>query len=270
VTTSYANLLVERDGAVATVTINRPHALNALNGPTLTELLHYCTALGSEGTDARDSASRTRCLIVTGAGERAFVAGADIAAMLEMSTVQGRAFAHLGQELMHRLEALPIPVIAAVNGFALGGGLELALACDVILAAESAKFGQPEINLGLIPGFGGTQRLSRRIGIGPARLLIYTGDLIDAAEALRLGLVNRVVPRSTLLDEAKALATTLGGKAPIAIQEAKAAMTAGADIDLYDACRYEAEAFAVAFASEDRREGLRAFLDKRRALFKGS
>ena len=264
---SYEHLLVERDGAVAIVTVNRPQALNALNGATLSELLDYCVRLGNEATGA--DAPRTRCLILTGAGERAFVAGADIAAMLEMSATQGRAFARLGQSVMHRLEALPFPVIAAVNGFALGGGLELALACDIILAAESAKFGQPEINLGLIPGFGGTQRLARRIGVGPARWLIYTGDLIDAAEALRLGLVNRVVPPGNLLSEAKTLAATLAAKAPIALQEAKAAIAAGAEIDLRDACDYEAEAFAVAFASEDRREGLRAFLEKRRALFKG-
>jgi enoyl-CoA hydratase len=259
---TYDNLLVERKDAVVTVTVNRPKALNALNPATLWELQRCCDEL------RQDKAAR--CVVVTGAGTRAFVAGADIAAMEQMSAIDGRSFALFGHGVMRQLELLPIPVIAAVNGFALGGGLELALACDIILAATTAKFGQPEINLGIIPGFGGTQRLPRRIGVEAARLLIYTGELIGAEEALRLGLVARVVPPAELLAAAEQLAVTLAAKAPVALQQAKSAINTGSDIDLDDACRYEAEAFAVAFGTDDRVEGMRAFLEKRPPAFKGS
>jgi len=259
---AYDNIAIERDAGVVTLTVNRPHALNALNPRTLAEL-QLCV------DELRQDRS-VRCAILTGAGDRAFVAGADIAAMEAMSPIEGRAFALVGQKVMRELELLPIPVIAAVNGFALGGGLELAMACDVILAAATAKFGQPEINLGIIPGFGGTQRLARRAGMQAARLLIYTGEMIGAEEALRLGLVARVVPQAELLGEAKKLAATLAAKAPVALQQAKAAINAGSEIDLDDGCRYEAEAFAVTFATADRAEGMRAFLEKRAAAFKGS
>ncbi len=280
---AYENILCDCEGAVATVTINRPKALNALNPATIDELLDCCAVLrtrpaseggtvpGGEGL-ARPALrlGDVRCLVVTGAGDRAFVAGADIAAMAAMSPLEGRAFAHRGQSLMRALEELPIPVVAAVNGFALGGGMELALACDIVLAAESAKFGQPEINLGIVPGFGGTQRLTRRVGLSAARWLIYTGEMIDAQEARRLGLVHRVVPGAALLAEAKAIAAALASKAPVALQQAKAAINVGTDIDLDDGCRYEAEAFAVAFGTADRIEGMRAFLEKRPGVFKGS
>lgn len=259
---TYENVLLQYDGAVATITVNRPQALNALNPATLEELLRCCEAVRQN--------REVRCLVVTGAGEKAFVAGADIAAMVEMSPLQARAFARRGQRLMQELEELALPVIAAVNGFALGGGLELALACDLIIAAQSAKFGQPEINLGIIPGFGGTQRLSRRIGIAAARLMIYSGDMIGADEALGLGLANRVVAAAELMPEVRKLAASLAGKAPIALQQAKTAINVGADVDLQDGCRYEAEAFAVTFASEDRTEGMHAFLEKRRPTFKGA
>jgi len=259
---AYENLLVERDGAVTTVTVNRPKALNALNPATLWELQRCCDELRQDKT--------TRCMVITGAGARAFVAGADIAAMEQMSAIDGRSFALFGQGVMRQLELLPIPVVAAVNGFALGGGLELALACDLILTSATAMFGQPEINLGIIPGFGGTQRLARRIGLEAARLLIYTGEMIGAEEALRLGLVARVLPPDELLPEVKKLAATLAGKAPVALQQAKAAINTGSDIDLDDGCRYEAEAFAVAFGTTDRAEGMRAFLEKRPPAFKGS
>ena len=259
---TYENLLVEREGPVATVLVNRPKALNALNAATIADLQRCCEDIRLD----RD----LHCLILAGAGERAFVAGADITAMADMTPLAGRAFARQGQRMMRQLEDLPIPVIAAVNGFALGGGLELALACDIILASATAKFGQPEINLGIIPGFGGTQRLARRIGVAAARLLIYSGDMIDAPEALRLGLVNRVVAAAELMPEAKKLAATLANKAPIAVQQAKAAINAGVDVDLEDGCRYEAEAFAVTFGTDDRAEGMRAFLEKRAPNFKGS
>ncbi|MFI5398834.1 MAG: enoyl-CoA hydratase-related protein [Candidatus Binatia bacterium] len=258
---TYENVLLQHDGAVATITVNRPKALNALNPATLDELLHCCEEVRHN--------REVHCVVVTGSGEKAFVAGADIAAMADMPPIQARAFARRGQRLMQELEELPIPVIAAVNGFALGGGLELALACDLIIASQSAKFGQPEINLGIIPGFGGTQRLSRRIGIAAARLMIYSGDMIGAEEALRLGLASRVVAPADLMPEVQKLAASLAGKAPIALQQAKAAINVGVDVDLQDGCRYEAEAFAVTFASDDRTEGMRAFLEKRRPTFKG-
>ena len=259
---TYENLLIERDGAVVTVTVNRPKALNALNPATLWELQRCCEELRQDKT--------ARCVLVTGAGDRAFIAGADIAAMQQMSVIDGRSFALFGQGVMRQLELLPIPVIAAVNGFALGGGLELALACDIILASTTAKFGQPEINLGIIPGFGGTQRLARRIGVEAARLLIYTGEVIGAEEAWRLGLVVRVVPPAELLSQAKQLAAALAAKAPVAMQQAKAAINTGSDIDLDDGCRYEAEAFAVAFGTNDRAEGMCAFIEKRPPVFKGN
>ncbi|HVN87022.1 MAG TPA: enoyl-CoA hydratase-related protein [Candidatus Binatia bacterium] len=251
--------LFERRDAVGILTVNRPQVLNALNPQTLDEVGAHVAAC-REGV---------RCLVITGAGERAFVAGADIAAMAKMTGIEARDFARRGQAVMRSLEELPIPVIAAVNGFALGGGMELALACDFIFAAESAKFGQPEINLGIIPGFGGTQRLARRIGPGRARQLIYSGEMIDAAEAFRLGVVNHVLPRAELLDAAVKTATDFAAKAPVAIQEAKAAINAGADMALEDGCRYEAEAFAVTFGTDDRREGMDAFLAKRKATFTG-
>jgi len=255
------NLVVERDGPVKTITINRPEALNALNPDTLRELAAELTTLASE--------SATRAVVITGAGEKAFVAGADIAAMESMSAVEAGRFARAGQNTFRALELLPQPVIAAVNGFALGGGLELALACDMIFASAGARFGQPEINLGIMPGFGGTQRLPRRIGIARARELIYSGEMVDAEEALRLGIVNRVVAAEELLSIAHGFAATLAAKAPLAIRQAKTAIAAGGDLDLENGCRYESEAFAVCFATEDRGEGMRAFLAKRKAVFTG-
>jgi len=258
---SEENVLLESDGAVAVVTINRPAALNALDLATLGRLAAVIQEIGEGGS--------VRAAVVTGAGEKSFVAGADIAAMEKMSAVEGRAFARFGQEVFAAIENLPIPVIAAVQGFALGGGLELALACDFILAGEKARFGQPEINLGIIPGFGGTQRLPRRIGLGRARELIYSGRMIDAQEALRIGLANRVLPNAELPAAARSLAAELAAKAPVAIQEAKAAINTGADLDLANGCRYESEAFAVCFGTADRAEGMRAFLEKRPAVIKG-
>ncbi len=258
---SYENLLVEQDGPIATVTINRPKALNALNPATLAELQKFA--------DHAASTAEIGCVILTGAGERAFVAGADIAAMQSMTAVEAKYFARVGQRVMRSFEDLPVPVIAAVNGFALGGGLELAMACDIIVAAQSAKFGQPEINLGILPGFGGTQRLARRVGVGAARLLIYGGDMIGTDEALRLGLIDRVVETAALRDETRKLAAHLAAKPRVALQEAKNAINVGTDIDLEDGCRFEAEAFGVTFSTADRAEGMRAFLEKRPAQFQG-
>src|SRR5215813_7544527 len=209
------NILFEKDGAVGILKVNRPKSLNALNPATVREIA-ACLA------EVRQDQS-IRCLIITGEGDRAFVAGADISAMVSMNALEGKAFSVLGLNTLRVLEEMPIPVIAAVNGFALGGGTELALACDLIIAADKARFGQPEINLGVIPGFGGTQRLARRIGLPRARELIYSGDMIDAETALRYGLANKVVPLADLMTEAKALAHKLAAKPPVAIQQAKAA-----------------------------------------------
>jgi len=258
---AYENILFEKDGAVGSLTINRPKSLNALNPATLHEIAACLQDVH------RDQS--IHCLILSGAGDRAFIAGADIAAMVTMTALEGKAFAALGLSVLRTLEELPIPVIAAVNGFALGGGTELALACDLIIAADKAKFGQPEINLGVIPGFGGTQRLARRIGLPRARELIYSGDMIDAETALRYGLVNKVVPLADLMSEAKALAHKLAAKPPVAIQQAKAAINAGIDMDLENGCRFENEVFALTFATADKVEGMKAFLEKRAANFKG-
>ncbi len=256
-----SNLRVERDDAVVTLTIDRAEALNALNPATLEELAAAIREI--------DGDRSVHCAVITGAGEKAFVAGADIAAMESMTAIEARRFSRLGQETFRSLELLAQPVIAAVNGFALGGGLELALACDMIFASASARFGQPEINLGILPGFGGTQRLPRRIGVARAREMIYSGDMIDAAEALRIGVVNRVVDAGDLMAETAAFAGKLAGKAPIAIEQAKAAIASGSDLDLENACRYESEVFGLSFASRDRREGMRAFLEKRQPKFTG-
>jgi len=258
---AYENILFEKDSAVGSLTINRPKSLNALNPATLHEMA-ACLQ------DVRRDQS-IHCLIITGEGDRAFIAGADIAAMVSMTALEGKAFAALGLSVLRTLEELPIPVIAAVNGFALGGGTELALACDLIIAADKAKFGQPEINLGVIPGFGGTQRLARRIGLPRARELIYSGDMIDAETALRYGLVNKVVPLADLMSEAKVLAHKLAAKPPVAIRQAKAAINTGIDLDLENGCRFENEAFALTFATADKVEGMKAFLEKRAANFKG-
>ena len=258
---AYENILFEKDGATGVLTVNRPKSLNALNPATVQEITTCLEEV------RRDSA--IRCLIITGAGDRAFVAGADISAMVTMTPLEGKNFATAGLNVGRTLEEFPIPVIAAVNGFALGGGTELALACDLIIAADTAKFGQPEINLGVIPGFGGTQRLARRIGLPLARELIYTGDMIDAETAARYGLANRVVPLADLMTEAKALAQKLAAKPPIAIRQAKAAINSGIDMDIANGSRFEAEAFAMTFATEDKKEGMSAFLEKRAAKFTG-
>lgn len=247
--------LIFEKGAVATITINRPKALNALNRTVLEELARVLR-------DVRHDAA-VRVLIVTGAGDRAFVAGADIAAMSEMSAVEGLDFSRLGHRVMQTFEDLPIPVIAAVNGFALGGGLELALACDIIIASEKARFGQPEINLALIPGFGGTQRLPHRIGHNRARELIMTGEMFDARAAAEWGLVNRVVAPDELMSEARKLAEKIASKSSVALRNAKAALRAAFTMEEDAGLRFEQHAFGLTFASADRVEGTKAFVAKR-------
>ena len=260
-----STVLCEREGAVAVITLNRPDKLNALNAELLGELdallASLATASGPEAVS---------CAILTGAGEKAFAAGADIAAMLPMSTEQGRAFSEMGHRVCSRLEKAPFPVLAAVNGFALGGGCELALACDFIYASDKAKLGQPGVNLGIIPGFGGTQRLARRVGIGRARELCYTGDTVNAEEALRIGLVNVVVPHAELLTKARDTAAKIASKGRLALAQCKRVLYTGADVPLEVANALETQSFAMLFGTEDRAEGMKAFLEKRKAAFTGS
>jgi enoyl-CoA hydratase len=258
---SYENVKIAKAGPVAIVMIDRPKALNALNSQTVVELLQTTTDL-----EIDDS---VHVVIVTGAGEKAFVAGADIAEMQAMRPREARHFAESGQALMAAIEASHRPWIAAVNGFALGGGCELALACDFIYASRNARLGQPEVNLGVIPGFGGTQRLSRRVGIGKARELVYTGDAVPAEEALRIGLIDAVVDPAELLPRAKETAEKIAAKGPLAIAEAKRVMVEGQSLSLDQACALEAHVFASLFDTADQKEGMRAFLDKRPAKFEG-
>jgi enoyl-CoA hydratase len=255
VTTVDLKHLIFDQAAISTMTVNRPPALNALNREVLEEMARVIREVRHD--------SSVRVLIVTGAGERAFVAGADIAAMSKMSASDGLDFSRLGHRVMESFEDLPIPVIAAVNGFALGGGLELALACDLIIASEKARFGQPEINLALIPGFGGTQRLPHRIGHNKARELIMTGEMFDAKTALEWGLVNQVVAPADLLETAKKLAEKLASKSAIALRQAKAALRAAFTMEEDAGLRFEQEAFGIVFGSADRVEGTSAFVEKR-------
>lgn len=258
---SYKNLLVEVKDKVAVVTLNRPKAMNALNEETLLELQDVFVDFATN-PDAQVA-------IITGSGEKAFVAGADIAAMQPLTALEARKFAKLGHQLMRHIEACPKPVIAAVNGFALGGGCELALGCDIRIASENARFGQPEVNLGVIPGFGGTQRLARLIGKGRAMELILTGDMVDAAEAYRIGLANKVVPLEQLLETAKKMAFTIISKGTFAVSVAKEAVLNGLELDLDRANQYESELFGLCFATTDQKEGMQAFLEKRPAEFTG-
>jgi enoyl-CoA hydratase len=255
-----STLLHESDGTIAVLTLNRPDKLNALSAELLAELTNAFRTL---------AAAPPRVAIVTGAGPKAFCAGVDIGEMSSMSTSGAKARADLGHALAELIESLACPVIAAVNGFALGGGCELALACDFIYASDNAKFGQPEVNLGVIPGFGGTQRLARRVGIGRARELIYTGEIIDASTALALGLVNAVVPGTELLGKVRAVASVIAEKGPLAVAQAKRTMLRGVTGDMTAASELEAQAFAMLFGSEDQKEGMKAFVEKRKPAFKG-
>lgn len=254
-----APILLEQDGAVATLTVNRPDALNALDRDTLLALRDTLGALRKR--------SGVGCVIVTGAGQKAFVAGADIAAMSRMSREDALAFAELGQSTFALLEALPVPVVGAVNGFALGGGCELALACDFIYASSHAKFGQPEVKLGIVPGFGGTQRLARRVGLGLARELVYTGRMVGAEEALRIGLVNAVHPHAELIPKVLETVKAMLAVGPHALAAAKQVMNAGADLPLTAAIAKEAAAFSRCFEAPEQQEGMQAFLAKRSPSF---
>jgi enoyl-CoA hydratase len=256
---NYNNIILEKEGSLAIVKINRPKALNALNSETLKELDNVIDTIAND--------SELYVVVLTGEG-KAFVAGADISEMKDLNPIEGRNFGMLGNKVFRKLENLDKPVIAAINGFALGGGCELSMACDMRIASTKAKFGQPEVGLGITPGFGGTQRLSRLVGEGMAKQLIYTGDIITAEEALRIGLVNKVVEPEALLDEAKAIASKISKNAPIAVKLCKAAINKGMQMDIDNAIMYEAEVFGLCFSTEDQKEGMTAFVEKRDKDFK--
>ncbi|GAB6039217.1 short-chain-enoyl-CoA hydratase [Fundidesulfovibrio butyratiphilus] len=257
----YATLLVEKENGLCVVTINRPKALNALNSDVLNDLNALCEELIVD--------SSVKAVILTGSGDKSFVAGADITEMRTMTVTEGRAFGKKGQAIFNKIENLPMPVIAAVNGFALGGGCELCMSCDIRLASQKAKFGQPEVGLGIPPGFGGTQRLPRLVGKGRAKELLFTADIIGADEAYRIGLVNKVLAPEELMNAAKALAGKIMSKAPVAVTVTKACVNEGLDTDLETGCAYEGEAFGLTFGTEDQKEGMGAFVEKRAATFKG-
>jgi enoyl-CoA hydratase len=243
----------EEEGMIAVLTINRPKALNALNSKVLDEL--------DKTLDSIDL-NKIRCLIVTGEGEKSFVAGADIGEMSSLTKEQGKAFGKKGNDVFRKLETFPIPVIAAINGFALGGGCEISMSCDIRICSDNAVFGQPEVGLGITPGFGGTQRLARIVGPGMAKQMIYTGRNIKADEAYRIGLVNAVYPQSELLNEAKKMAETIAKQAPIAVRNAKKAINDGLQVDMDKAIEIEEELFGNCFETADQRAGMGNFLEK--------
>ena len=257
----FQNIILEKEDYLAILTINRPKALNALNGDTLYELEAAIKDIKAD--------DNIKVVILTGSGEKSFVAGADITFMLPLSPAEGRFFADFGEKVFRSMELLEKPIIAAVNGFALGGGCELAMACDIRLASEKAIFGQPEVGLGIIPGFGGTQRLPRLIGEGRAKELIYTADNVSAAEAFRLGLVNHVCPPDQLMDEARKMAKKIASKAPLAVGYAKFAIGKGMQVDIDTAMSIESDMFGMSCATADKFEGMTAFVEKCKANFQG-
>ncbi len=258
---SSSQLLVRISEQIATITINRPEIMNALS----VELFHELKNV----LDELEADDEVAVIILTGAGEKAFVAGGDIKAMVDVSVQWARDFAILAQDVLNRIEELSKPVIAAINGYALGGGCELAMACDIRIAADTARLGQPEVKLGIIPGFAGTQRLARLVGKGKAKELIFTGDMISAQEAHRIGLVNQVVPASELLAVTCEMAATIASRSRTAVKFSKQVIDNGLEMDVKRAGIYEADLFSLCFAYEDRREGMLAFIEKRTPEFTG-
>jgi enoyl-CoA hydratase len=257
---TYQTLLFSKENGIGTVTINRPQAANAMNDLAYSELLQLFQEIEQD--------QEIRVVILTGAGEKAFVAGTDITNMAKLSAAEARAFAYKLKKTFDLIWNMDKPIIAAVNGYALGGGAELAMSADIIIASENAKFGQLEINVGIIPGSGGTQRLQRLIGINRAKELIYTGKMIDAKTAYEYGMVNKVVPIADLMKEARALANTLLEKSGAILKLAKSAINNGANVDLNTGLNIEVECFSQCFATEDQKEAMAAFLEKRKAILK--
>ncbi|MBP2073355.1 short-chain-enoyl-CoA hydratase [Thermoanaerobacterium butyriciformans] len=253
------NVVFNKDDGVAIITINRPKSLNALNYETLKEL--------DSALDKAEDDKDVKVVIITGSGEKAFVAGADIAEMKNMTPLEAKKFSEYGQSVFRKIETLSKPVIAAVNGFALGGGCELSMACDIRIASKNAKFGQPEVGLGIIPGFSGTQRLPRIIGTSKAKELIFTGEMINSDEAYRIGLISKIVELSDLIEESKKLAKTIMSKSQIAISLAKEAINKGMETDIDTGNTIEAEKFSLCFTTEDQKEGMNAFSEKRTPKF---
>jgi enoyl-CoA hydratase len=257
----YTNIKFQIEEHIATITFNRPEVLNALNEASLKEFSH--------AVDKVTGDEDIRVLILTGAGDKSFVAGADIKEFLKFNALKAKVFSEMGHCIVNKLQDLPIPVIGAVNGFALGGGCEVAIACDFIYASENAMFGLPEINLGIIPGFGGTQRLPRLVGKNRAKEMIFTGKMIPAAEAQAMGLVNKVCAQDQLMNEVLKVAKIMVSKGKVSLRAAKQTINTGMDVDLKTGCRIEIDAFAICLASPDAKEGTLAFLEKRAADFKG-
>jgi len=257
----YKNIIFQIEEQIATITFNRPKVLNALNEASLKEFSHAIDKVAGD--------EDIRVLILTGAGDKSFVAGADITEFLKFNALKAKIFSEMGHGIVSKLQEMPIPVIGAVNGFALGGGCEVVIACDFIYASENAMFGLPEINLGIIPGFGGTQRLPRLVGKNRAKEMIFTGKMISAAEALAMGLVNKVCVQDQLMDEVLNVAKIIVSKGKISLRAAKQAINTGMDVDLKTGCRFEIDAFAICLASPDAKEGAQAFLEKRAPDFKG-
>lgn len=258
---AYENILVEKEKSLAVVTVNRPKVLNALNRDTVLEL--------GAAVEELEKDVEVKVIIITGAGEKAFVAGADISFMQNLTPLEARDFSRDGQRVMSLIENLSKPVIAAVNGFALGGGCELAMACDIRVASETAKFGQPEVNLGIMAGFGGTQRLTRLVNPGVAKEILFTADMIDAERAKAVGLVNHVVAPGELMNFCKSIARRIAARGPVAVRLTKEAVNEGLEMDMEKALAHEADLFAVTFTTGDRKEGIQAFLAKRKPEFKG-
>ncbi len=257
----YKNILLSFEGEIGTLTINRPKALNALNIETLKDI--------QMGIQEVKDHPEIKVLILTGSGEKAFVAGADIVEMKDMTSIEALNFSKLGHFTLKMIQDLDRPVIAAVNGFALGGGTEIALACDFIYASENARFGLPEVTLGIFPGFGGTQRLPRLIGKGRAKELILTGKMITAQEAFQMGIVNKVVSHASLMEETKKVASQIAANGAVGVRLAKMVVDAGFNMDLTEACSLESYAFSLGFTTEDQKEGMTAFIEKRKPNFRG-